>query len=87
MTGSTVKNAKAEDLPQNAHRAKDVATRTAQDQTQQLHDVHLKAKTTRERIAATALGTRKKEEKDEKGDRDRGSNRSANTSTPLTSRR
>ena len=60
-------NVKAEDSPQNAHRAVDVATRTAQDQTQQLHDVHLKAKTTRERIAAPALGTRKKEEKDKGG--------------------
>ena len=60
-------NVKAEDSPQNAHRAVDVATRTAQDQTQQLHDVHLKAKTTRERMAATAIGTRKKEEKDEGG--------------------
>ena len=60
-------NVKAEDSPQHAHRAVDVATRTAQDQTQQLHDVHLKAKTTRERIAAPALGTRKKEEKDKGG--------------------
>ena len=60
-------NVKAEDSPQNAHRAVDVATRTAQDQTQQLHDVHLKAKTTRERIAAPALETRKKEEKDKGG--------------------
>ena len=62
-------NVKAEDSPQHAHRAVDVATRTAQDQTQQLHDVHLKAKTTRERIAATAIGTRKREEeeKDEGG--------------------
>jgi len=53
--GSTVANAKAEDSPQNAHRAEDVATRAAQDQTQQLHDVRLKAKATREHIAATAI--------------------------------
>ena len=88
-TGSTVENAKAEVSPQNAHHADDVATRVAQDQTQQPHDVHLKAKITRERVAASAIGTRKREEeeKDEEEERDRGSNRSANTSTPLTRRR
>jgi len=53
--GSTVANAKAEDSPQNTHHAEDVATRAAQDQTQQLHDVLLKAKATREHIAATAI--------------------------------
>ena len=68
-TGSAVENAKAEDSPQNAHRADGVATRAAQDQTQQLHDSHLKAQTTRERIAATAIGTHQneEEEKDEGG--------------------
>ena len=53
--GSTVANAKTEDSPQNAHRAEDVATKAAQDQTQQLHDVRLKAKATIEHIAATAI--------------------------------
>ena len=86
-TGSTVENANAEDSPQNAHRAEDVSTRAAQNQTQKLHDVHLKAKATRERIAATAIGTRKRERKrrkTRKGERDRGSNRSANINTPNT---
>ena len=78
-------NVKAEDSPQHAHRAVDVATRTAQDQTQQLHDVHLKAKTTRERMAATAIGTRKKEEKNEGGEERSRIQQERELNTPNTS--
>jgi hypothetical protein len=90
-----LKNAKAEDSPQNAHRADDVATRAVQDQTQQLHDVYLKAKVTRERIAATAIqrhtstkGTRqrKEEERDERGrERSRIQQERKHINTPNTS--